>query len=211
MTPTDGEDIVLTIANRGKGNAEQLLGSFKGTRITDCYPAYKNLPGDHQTCWVHLLRAARDLSEAHILSQETQDHCTLFYEQITSLYDDLTHALTLKNTARKRRLPAFRSRVDTLCTEHPLDPKKLHQLKQRLHTYQHTLFTCLTKEGVPPHNNKAEQKLRHLVLKRKNCFGTRTPKGSHIFSINASVALSQWWSDRTNWFPAMHQLLWGGV
>lgn len=49
-------DVVYHLAdNRGKGNAEALLGTgFRGVRITDGYAAYKHLSGKHQVCWAHL-------------------------------------------------------------------------------------------------------------------------------------------------------------
>jgi len=58
-------------------------------------------------------------------------------------------------------------------------------------------------------NNKAERKLRHIVLKRKNCFGTKTEKGNQIMEVNMSVLLSLWWNDRDRFFMKFKELMEG--
>jgi transposase len=45
------------------------------------------------------------------------------------------------------------------------------------------LFTFLRVPGVSPTNNHAEQSLRHMVIFRKICFGTRSDKGIKTHSI----------------------------
>ncbi|MBA4319810.1 MAG: hypothetical protein C0412_15535 [Flavobacterium sp.] len=52
MASGDTEEAIFSIGkSRGKGNAVDLIGSYNGVRVTDCYPAYKNMPGEHQVCW----------------------------------------------------------------------------------------------------------------------------------------------------------------
>jgi hypothetical protein len=52
---------------------------------------------------------------------------------------------------------------------------------------QKFLFTFLRRPGVPPTNNHAEQSLRHLVIFRKICFGTRSESGLKTHSILPSL------------------------
>ena len=52
---------------------------------------------------------------------------------------------------------------------------------------QKFLFTFLRHPGVPPTNNHAEQSLRHLVIFRKICFGTRSDSGLKTHSILPSL------------------------
>jgi hypothetical protein len=49
------------------------------------------------------------------------------------------------------------------------------------------IFTFLRHQGVPPTNNHAEQSIRHLVIFRKICFGTRSEKGLKTHSIIPSL------------------------
>lgn len=52
---------------------------------------------------------------------------------------------------------------------------------------QKFLFTFLRHPGVPPTNNHAEQSLRHPVIFRKICFGTRSESGLKTHSILSSL------------------------
>ncbi|MFH1233199.1 MAG: transposase [Patescibacteria group bacterium] len=76
-----------------------------------------------------------------------------------------------------------------------------------LNNLKKQLFTCLKYKGVDATNNKAERKLRHLVLKRKTSFGTKTKKGDEILEINLSILLSLWWQNKKNFFLNFNQLL----
>lgn len=211
MTPAHGEEAVFMVGrNRGKGNAEELAGDFSGVRITDCYPAYDNLTGQHQVCWAHLLRAARDLADSSRLQANQRALCQDFYRQVACIYARLRQALKQPFVLLERTVvyeDLQKQLVATAGTAVVSVPKKLLNLKQRMHLYAHEFLTCLLYPDVPADNNKAERKLRHLVLKRKVSFGTKSKAGSHIFSVNASVLLSWWWSDRTNWFTRLSQAL----
>jgi hypothetical protein len=59
---------------------------------------------------------------------------------------------------------------------HESDPRKLKTYKETALKECEKYFTCLENEGIPCDNNKAERILRPLVLKRKNCFGSKTQK-----------------------------------
>ncbi|MBU2579075.1 transposase, partial [Patescibacteria group bacterium] len=83
----------------------------------------------------------------------------------------------------------------------------LTNLANLMEKYKKELFTCVVCKGVAPTNNKAEQKLRHLVLKRKNSFGTKSEKGNKVLSINLSVILSTWWQNKNNFFQKFNGLL----
>jgi hypothetical protein len=52
---------------------------------------------------------------------------------------------------------------------------------------QKFLFIFLRRPGVPPTNNHAERSLRHLVIFRKICFGTRSESGLKTHSILPSL------------------------
>lgn len=210
MTPTNSEAAVFEVGkSRGKGNAERLFGDFAGVRVTDCYGAYKNLKGLHQICWAHLARAARDLAKSTALTPEKQQRCAAFSDALNRLYADLRETLTRPFDCTERHIHtvAFYKRIDQLAIVAPDMPGALIALAQRLLTYRHALLTCLTVPYIPADNNKAERRLRHLVLKRKTSFGTKTAKGSRTFTINASVLLSQWWTNRDQWFATVHRLL----
>ncbi len=73
--------------------------------------------------------------------------------------------------------------------------------------YRDRFFTCIKEKGVVPDNNKAERKIRGLVIKRKTSFGTKTEKGDKILEINYSVLMSAWWQDRKNFFTNFNEIM----
>jgi hypothetical protein len=211
MASANSEEAIFTVGrNRGKGNAEKLMGSFSGTRITDCYSAYDNLPGEHQVCWSHVIRYARELAQSKALTADKHVLCREFYGQLACLYEQVRRSLQ-EPFDSQRRNQAYEELTKKLLTLAQslgrIEPKKLTDLKQRLKAYVHEFLTCLLHKHVPADNNKAERKLRHLVLKRKVSFGTRSQKGSQAFSINASVLLSWWWNERDNLFANLSRAL----
>lgn len=85
--------------------------------------------------------------------------------------------------------------------------KKLRNLKDRMKKYENELLLCLIREHVPPHNNHAEQSLRHSVIKRKISFGSKSDKGCSIFSINMSVLLTLWRRSKQTFFSSLRSAL----
>lgn len=210
MAGTESEEAVFRVGeSRGKRIAEEMRGGSVATGITDGYGAYKNLFASHQECWAHLQRTARDLKNSPSLSEENRIPCVLAYHEIASIYGAIREFRESPFDLNKGKIlkAKLMKRVRKLMYPHPEDPQKLRALRERFRTYEHALFTCLEKPGIPPDNNKAERKLRHLVLKRKKSFGTKTPQGSKIFSVNMSSLMSLWWTSPSSWFSKVHHLL----
>jgi transposase len=208
MTSVSSSDTVFAVGkNRGRANAEELLGKdFNGVFISDCYGGYKNLNAKHQVCWAHILRYSRELYSV-VQSELTKD----FYTQVKECYNLVRQAVLLdKPTVMKEKIEFC---YDQLCDQDGLNitktPKKLLMLKNRLREYKKEFLTCLDNPGIPPDNNKAERHLRHIILKRKSCFGTKTATGSRVFEVNASVVLSAWWREKSTFFPYVSGLLQG--
>ncbi len=209
MVSSTNDDVVFHLSDsRGKGNAVDLLGSFDGVRITDCYGGYKNLTGAHQICWAHLYRNARDLADMECLDQITRNHCIQFWDEVKVLYAELrtAHEAPFNLDQRTEVAGELLTRVHALCQPHKLDPKKLADLKSRMLDYDQALFTCLLVEGIPPDNNKAERHLRKLVIKRKKSFGCKTKDGAKALSVLLSVCWSTWYRDRGNFFPTLQAM-----
>ena len=209
----DTEEAIFDIGkSRGKGNAENLLENYNGVRITDCYAAYKNMKGGHQVCWAHIIRKARDLAESDILEKEEKEFLKEIHLKLQELFKEVK-TVSESNLSEKKRikiLPEFYEKLDKITDkikDQKIRIKKLDDLANLMQEYKKELFVCVSNKGVSPTNNKAEQKLRHLVLKRKNSFGNKSDKGSRILSINMSVILSTWRQNKDNFFQTFNQLL----
>ena len=206
MAGTETDEVVFDCGrSRGKGVAEELKGDADHVGITDDYGAYRTLFTEHQLCFAHPHRKLRDLVDTDTLTEAEQLHCRAVFEVWSALYADLRSVLATpfdKDTWATHR-SVLMERFDSVASVHPADPAKLARIKAALRRGREAYFTCLLHEGIPADNNKAERALRHLVLKRRISFGSRTQKGAETFSILASVLLSLWRTRRTNFFQEL--------
>lgn len=212
LTGTETTDTVFRLGqSRGKGNAEKLKGqqNKEQVAITDDYGVYRRLFKNHQLCWAHILRKTRDLSESAQLSEKKRKRCQKVYQSLDNLHQKLKLILeqSFKVETRRRIKTKMIKRLEAIAQAKGDEPAKLKTIKQTLLKNKDKYFTCLLFEGIPTTNNKAERALRHLVLKRKNSFGSKTQKGANVMSILCSVLLSLWWRKPDNFFKEYSALL----
>jgi len=196
LATPEGERYVERHQSRAGAVANALLGDdFTGVLVTDFYGGYNDTPGgQHQRCWVHLLRDLHALEEAHPAHDETQTWVT----QVKAVF---AHIQTFRTTPRTTPPPAddpalplaARLRQDlralgaqfVQARDHPCRP-----LAWRLWHFQHELLTCVCDPRVPPDNNAAERAIRPLVIARKISGGTRSARGSQtqmrLYSLAAT-------------------------
>ena len=146
------------------------------------YRAYKN----RLRCWAHLLRKARGLSES--LNKEAQEFGEKALAVLTILMEAIYRAREVpgENLVEKYRelLEQFRS----LCEQYQdADHKKTRELAREFLNDWEAIFIVLAYPHLPLTNNEAERALRHWVILRKLCYGTRTQQGSRAFTLLASV------------------------
>lgn len=210
MSSSTSSDVVFKLADsRGKRNAEDLLGdSFAGVGITDRYSAYKHMFILHQICWAHLQRNACDLTHLECLGETKLKHVTMFYQNLATVYACIRQYQTepFEQKQRDRQSEELLQQTTKLCQPHPLDPKKLKDLKQGILDYQDCLFVCLTTDGIPADNNRAERDIRKLVMKRKKSLGVKTAKGARTLEVLLSVCWSLYNRDRNNFFTNFQAL-----
>lgn len=203
-------DVVYKLADsRGKGNSKELVGeTYDQIGITDRYGSYQLLFVSHQICWAHLHRNARDITHLECLGQQKLKHVTRFYDGLAAIYTRIREVRQepFDEAKRKQRADDLLERTTKLCQPHELDPKKLQDLKAGILKYQECLFVCLTIDGIPPDNNKAERMLRKLVIKRKKSFGVKTQKGARTLEVLLSVCQSLYNRDKDNFLVNLHGL-----
>lgn len=209
--PTIGEETVFLMGrSRGKGNAEELQGAVDNqVGISDDYGAYTNTFARHQLCMAHPYRKLRDLSQSETIAARSKQTCAQSYKAFGSLYQSLEKTLTSEFQKdiwlQKRKAYIKRLQEIVIVTEN--DPQKLKAIKQGLKENAEKYFTCLLQPGIPADNNKAERGLRHIVLKRKMSYGSKSQKGADTMAILCSTLLSAWWNKPKNFFVAYNQML----
>lgn len=180
--------------SRGSPVVREVLGdTFEGVLVSDFYGAYNIYDGDHQRCWVHLLRDIKKLEDLYPQHQRLKD----WARTITTLYQEATEytgpdpqqypTLRAQRQQRIRDQVWFRDRLLSLCRPYLTTPVPMQTLCKRMEKYQSELFVFLTDPQIPSDNNAAERSLRHSVIARKISGGTRSPRGSITKMILASL------------------------
>jgi len=196
-TGTENNDTVFSLGrSRGKGNIKDIGTAHLG--ITDDYGAYKNAFAEHQLCFAHPQRKLRDLAESDILGERNRKQALKIYQQFSNLYQNIRKKIENEiSPYLKRKFQTIFSRISE---SQSFDPTPLSKIKAALRKNKEKYFTFLKYPGIPIDNNKAERALRHLVIKRKISFGSKTQRGAETTSILASIILSLKWNDPENWF-----------
>lgn len=207
MEEGNNDTVFVLGKNRGMGNAKDLIGEdYQGFGVTDDYPAYKNLfsKNKHVLCWAHPIRKFRDLKNSNSLSKESKKQCQIFYKQFFKIYEKVMEAkqTEYKKEERLKRKKELMAQFETILKPTKNGQKKLETIKKTLLKSKEEYFVCITEPNVPTTNNKAERALRHLVIKRKKSFGSKTPKGAEVMSILYSVVMSLWWRSKKNFFAS---------
>lgn len=202
-TGTDNNDTVFALGkSRGQGNVNDI--GIPRIGITDDYAAYKNIFPEHQLCWAHPQRKLRDMAESQEFGKRKKKQILKTYEQFSNLYQHIRKKIGGEISPYLKK--KFQEIWSELSEIHSLDPTPLVKLKVSLQKNTKQYFTFLNHPGVPVDNNKAERALRHIVIKRKISFGSKTQRGAETTSILASVILSLKWNDPNGWFQTYVKL-----
>lgn len=196
-TGTENNDTVFSLGkNRGHGNIDDIGKATVG--ISDDYGAYTKAFAEHQLCWAHPQRKFRDLAESKEFEGEKKEQILKTYRQFSQLYRAIQKKIGNEMSPYLKK--KFQHVFNKISLSHSRDPAPLAKLKESLRKNKKKYFTFLNHAGIPIDNNKAERALRHLVIKRKISFGSKTQRGAETTSILASVILSLKWNAQKNWF-----------
>ena len=182
--------------HRSADVAKNIFGkNFNGTLVRDRYAAYNGIGVDWQICIAHILTKAKEIRTEYALLPQTEKDVAVgpFCEGVMNLCSRLCNVgqklksgdIPWKAAAKIEK--KFVRELNTIC-KRPLRFKPAETLRSYLAgAKQKFLFTFLRRPGVPPTNNHAEQSLRHLVIFRKICLGTRSESGLKTHSILPSL------------------------
>lgn len=212
MGATSSSDVIYSFGkSRGAGNIKPLLGNFNGFGITDDYNPYMHAfeEGRHALCWAHPDRKLRDLKNSESLSDEKKEHCQQVSDEFSALYAEV-RKISSSEFIKEERIKAkeiLMEKFKQIAAPNKKDPSKLAGIKKRLLRQIECYFVCITTENIPPDNNKAERALRHLTIKRKKSFGSKTPKGAAVMSVLYSVVMSLWFRSKEDFFVSYAEAL----
>ena len=184
-----GQDVIVYwIADRGSELLKNVLGNgFQGWLMSDGWQVYRYYL-KRLRCWAHLTRKAEGLKDSLDMTAR------LFGEQTNLLLDTLINAVyAAREMPPDQALPItyqgalsdYRSACEAMSAS--ATHSKARALAREMLNDWEAIFQVLAYPHLPLTNNEAEQALRHWVILRSICHGTRTEDGSRILAILISV------------------------
>ena len=156
---TSNREVVYILADSREGEmVQELLAEFKGVLVSDFYTAYDSIGCVHQRCLIHLMRDLNDEVLNNPFDTELKQVVTAFAELLKPMVETVDR-FGLKSHFLKKHLAGvdrfyreigaadYRSEAATKC-------------KQRFERNRDELFTFLSHDGVPWHNNNAEHAIK---------------------------------------------------
>ena len=173
---TRSKEIILTL----------LDNDFAGWLMTDGYQVYRDYC-NRLRCWAHLIRKAVGLVE----SLDTM-HAQPFGKAALSLLKELMAAIHQAREGPPVNLqPQYEeclAQFKALCEQYyDCAHKKTRELAREFLNDWDAIWIVLQYPWLPLTNNEAERALRHWVILRRICNGTRTEEGTRVFALLASV------------------------
>jgi len=180
--------VVYWIASRGSELLINVLGSaFQGWLMSDGWQVYRYYR-KRLRCWAHLIRKAEGLKDSLDITAR------LFGEQTLLLLNTLIKAVyAARERPPDQALPTIYQGAlsDYRCLCEAMSASATHAKARALAGEMlndwDAIFQVLAHPHLPLTNNEAEQALRHWVILRSLCHGTRTEDGTRILAILISV------------------------
>jgi hypothetical protein len=183
-----GEDtLVLLRETRSSAVLNEVFGDFlDGILNSDCFRGYDRFKArEHQKCWAHVLRDARDLAKRDAQGAE-------LYRMLSRMYRYIERAKRERreDTPAVRRWVAGAKRRMLEWLERNYRSKAVLNLVLRLSKYRDHWFTCLKYEFVEPTNNASERDIRKVVIARKISGAHRSELGMRSREIMMTTILT---------------------
>jgi hypothetical protein len=174
------------IAGRGKELVENVLDGFTGWLMSDGWVAYRDYLR-WLRCWAHLIGKAWGLAQS--CDREARAFGQLVLDTLAVL---MAAVYTAREGPPPVDLPTQHApllvALRTACERHQgsAHPKTPALAVELLNDWE-AIFQVLSHPERLLTNNEAERALRHGVIRRQLCLGTRTEVGSRVFARLASV------------------------
>lgn len=163
---TDGTYVVFKLTETREASiVNDVLGDYTGILISDFYPGYDSMQYRQQKCWVHLIRDINNDLWTNPFDTEFEE----FVLDVKKLIIPIMVAIQ-KYGLKKRNLNKFGKQVEKFyrrtITERKYKSELTQKYQARFIRYRSSLFTFLEENGIPWHNNTAENAIRHFAIQR---------------------------------------------
>jgi hypothetical protein len=164
---TNGKHVVFRMTETREATiAHEFLSGYEGVLISDFYGGYDAATCRQQKCLVHLIRDLNDDLWNNPYNRSYEE----FVSEVKNLLIPIFEA-EKKYGLKKWHLSKCSKSVDRFYRENidkaPSSCELVAKYQKRFQRYRDSLFTFLELDGIPWHNNTAENALRHLAVQRK--------------------------------------------
>jgi predicted RecB family nuclease len=179
-------EVVYFYSDTREGSmAESSLNGFKGILVSDFYAAYDSIPCAQQKCLLHLMRDINDAVLDHPYDESMKDIAIAFGELLRGIVKTVDR-WGLKSFFLRKHLVDV-ARFYKQVSKAGCLGAAASKWRARLDKDRDTLFTFLSRDGVPWNNNNAEHAIKAFARLRRMIEGLSTPKGIEEYLILLSV------------------------
>ncbi|MCF7847236.1 MAG: IS66 family transposase [Kiritimatiellales bacterium] len=173
---TSNSEVVYIFADSREGEMIQLLlEGFGGVLVSDFYTAYNSIDCPHQRCLIHLMRDLNDDVLNNPFDTELRQVVTAFAELLKEIVETVDR-FGLKKYYLKKHLTGV-ERFYRMIREADCHSEVANKCKERFERNRNELFTFLSHDGIPWHNNAAEHAIKAFARLRVVIAGSSTEKG----------------------------------
>jgi hypothetical protein len=177
---------VYILADSREGEiVQKLLVGFKGVLVSDFYTAYDSIGCPQQRCLIHLMRDLNDEVLNNPFDIELKQVITAFAELLKVVVETVDR-FGLKRHFLKKHLAGV-ERFYAKIGKADYQSDAATKCKERFERNRDKLFTFLSHDGVPWHNNNAEHAIKAFARLRDVIAGTSTEKGLEEYLTLLSV------------------------
>jgi hypothetical protein len=195
---TSGSSLICTtssICTRRVEDAflQEMLKDFRGILVSDFFAAYDGLNCDQQKCLIHLMRELNDDVLKHPYDEELKSIVREFAVLLKSIVDTIDRRGLKKRFLGKHQLDVerFYRKIGKLECKSEEATKCRHRFVRN----RNKLFTFLSHDGVPWHNNNAEHAIKAFSKLRDITRGSFTERSVKNQMILLSICQTCKYSD----------------
>jgi predicted RecB family nuclease len=183
---TSNVEVVYILADSREGEmVQKLLTGFMGVLVTDFYTAYDSIGCPQQRCLIHLMRDLNDEVLGNPFDTELKQVVTAFAELLKAMVETVDRFGLKKYFLKKHLLAADRFYLEIGKADYQSEAAT--KCKERFERNRDGLFTFLSHDGVPWHNNNAEHAIKAFARLRDVIAGSSTEKGLEEYLTLLSV------------------------
>lgn len=164
---TDGKHVAFRMTETREADiVREVLAGYQGVLVSDFYPGYDSMPCRQQKCLVHLIRDINDDLWKAPFDKELETFAVAVQSLLVPILMDVD-----RYGLKAWHLRKFLKDVERFYKKHIIGreytSEPVRTLQKRFDRYRSSLFTFLTRDGIPWENNMAERALRQLAVQRK--------------------------------------------